>query len=102
MKNTESRLNEMETRIESLELRTKLIRHYCPTCKRETLTTSALSKQKITDETTNKTDLLLFYNDPTHSFSRYSKVFTCEICGTQYKLVNEEKIVIIEPKKEEK
>ena len=91
MKNTESRLNEMETRIESLELRTKLIRHYCPTCKRETLTTSTITKQRITDE-----DSIL------HRFDLYSNVFTCEICGTQYKTVNETKSVIIEPKKEEK
>jgi RNase P subunit RPR2 len=56
----------------------KLERRYCPTCKRRTLTSARYR-----------------FFDP-------QPFFTCEICGTEYEVSNEEKITILNPKRSHK
>jgi transcription elongation factor Elf1 len=56
----------------------KLERRHCPTCKRRTLTSARYR-----------------FFDP-------QPFFTCEICGTEYEVSNEEKITILNPKRSHK
>ncbi len=75
-------------RIEVLEQRAKFIRHYCPKCNRETITTTE-EKQKYVESQSSAGDIMFRCALPF-----YETIYTCEICGTQYKM--EEKPVIID------
>ena len=74
MKDTEARkaISELSDRVDNALTAKK---RYCPICKRKTLTTVDHLRPFFPDE------------------------YTCEICGTEYQINQEEKITILNPKR---
>lgn len=90
-----SRMNNLETRLAELENDMRkskgIIRRYCPKCERRTITTEG-----IRDSHFGSINAISFMSTTLVVLDEPSS-YTCEICGTKYKIIgNEEKFEIIE------